>query len=105
MYIVTKKQVRPNQTVDFFNISSPLISLEAKEYYKNNYKLTGKLVYVDVGLSDDGLTQTASMMWESKQVYDEFMADPIIGAQIRDISDEYRIANGITTELVSTEEI
>ena len=105
MYIVIKKQTRPNETVEFFNLASSLISPEAREYFRSNYKTTGKLVFADVAVSPDGLTQTATMMWESKQVYDDFLADPTINAQIRDIDNEYRTANGIVTELVSTEEI
>lgn len=104
MYLVTNKQKRPNTSVEFFSMHIDSYPTNLKSYFHETYKKPGKLVFVEKTVSEDGLEQTTTTMWESKQVYQDFIKD----ANLADhwaLQSNYMSANAIVPERIDREEI
>ena len=105
MFQTIRKQIRPNTSVEFYSPEkSPNITKSILKHQFQNYILTGKQIDVVKEISEDGLTQTITILWESKQAQQEFVNDPVMQTMIND-SESYRLANNITLEIVSGTEI
>ena len=102
MWQVVRKQVRPNTTVEFYDPStSSTLDRSILQYFFQNYILTGKHIDVTKTVSEDGLTQTITVLWESQEAETEFTNDPNT-APIFEDGQNYRTVNNITLEAVSS---
>jgi hypothetical protein len=102
MWQVVRKQVRPNTTVEFYDPStSSTLDRSILQYFFQNYILTGKHIDVTKTVSEDGLTQTITVLWESQEAEIEFTNEPMQAMLLED-GQNYRSANGISLEIVSS---
>lgn len=97
MFRVVRKQVRPNNTVNFFNMPQ-----ETLAWVNQNYIQTGKMQSPVYSVSDDGLELTITTDWASLEDNLEFRENPYVVESILNAMREYSDANGI--ELTTTEE-
>jgi len=104
MYLVTNKQTRPNTDVEFFSMHIDSYPTNLKSYFHETYKKPGKLVFVEKTVSDNGLEQTTTTMWESKQVYDEFISDTNLSEHWV-LQSQYMRDNSISRSRIDREEI
>ncbi len=105
MYVLTKKQIRPDVSVEFFDIrNSDLVTKEYRDYWRATYIATSKCLFVQHSLSPDQLEMTSVMMWSTKADYDAFVADQTSLDEFLNKFTEYNTTNNITTELVSEED-
>ena len=106
MYVLTKKQTRPNQGVKFFDIRNvELVTKEYRDYWRATYVATTKCLFVQQTLSDNQLELTSISMWESKADYDEFIADQTCLDEFLHKYTAYNITHNITTETLSEDEV
>ena len=106
MYVLTKKQTRPNQDVKFFDIRNvELVNKEYRDYWRATYVATNKCLFVQQTLSDNQLELTSISMWESKADYDEFIADQTCLDEFLHKYTAYISTNNIITDLINEEEI
>jgi|688.fasta_scaffold657285_2 hypothetical protein len=102
MFIVTKKQIRPNTSVEFFSIKDyPQIQEVFKQYMYQTYMSTGKLLASDETISEDGLTKTVVTWWLDEQSANEWTADPICSANFTNLYKQHCQDNGITISVES----
>lgn len=105
MFKTIRQQIRPNTSVEFYSPDqSPNL---AEAMFKHQYKTyiqTKKQLKVTKDLSEDGLTQTVTIFWESREAAKEYANDPIIQDMIKD-SENYRNAHGIELKIISREEV
>jgi hypothetical protein len=98
-----KKIVRPD-----VNVAWPVTGQEMDathvEHFYINYTNNGKQIFRNVEDSDTGLERTLTVLWESKEVWEEFSADPIM-QEMRDKQAQVFRDLGITEEIVSLSEI
>lgn len=103
MYIVTRKVTRPNTSLEFRNMLHESVTNYVRAYWISTYKNT-KCVLVDSSLSSDGLEMTTTMIWDSKDSWDEYQNDPVLLEGLFNPIHAYQDENGFTRELVSEEE-
>ena len=95
MFIVTKKQIRPNTSVEFFSAAlSPEFEAEFKRHMFITYMSTGKFIDSVESISADSLTKTVVTTWLSEADLNTWKADPIC-ADFVERYNQYCIANGI----------
>lgn len=104
MYLVTNKQKRPNTGIEFFSMHIDSYPRNLITYFHETYKKPGKLVFVEKSVSEDGLEQTTTTMWESKEVYNQFIKDPNLSDHWA-LQDSYMNSNAIVRERIDREEI
>lgn len=106
MYVLTKKQTRPDTNIEFFDIrNTDLVSKEYRDYWRANYIATNKCLFVQHTMSSNQLEVTSIMMWASKTDYDEFIADQTALDEFLHKYTTYNTTHNITTETVSEEEV
>jgi hypothetical protein len=102
MWQIVRKQVRPNTNVEFYDpTTSSTLDRNILRYFFQNYIVTGKHIDVTKTLSEDGLTQTITVLWESQEAETEFTNDPMTAIMFDD-GQNYRTANNISLEIVSS---
>ena len=95
MYQIIAKHTRPSVDVEFYSIlGSDAESVAFLRHWDETFKFNGKLIFVDSQISEDQLTMTTIMLWDSQASYDEAMADPIV-INKWNLRREYNRANGI----------
>ena len=96
MFKVKYTSIRPDNNLEFFRYDSDMY-----DYIEEQYVQTGDLISLQIKLSKDKSTEVCEMMFDSKQVFQEYNKDPIIAFQepikIR-YNQYYRIAVSINTE-------
>jgi hypothetical protein len=102
MWQVVRKQVRPSTSVEFYDpTTSTTLDKNILKYFFQNYILTGKHIDVTKVVSEDGLTQIITVLWESQEAENEFTNDSMTTVLLED-GQNYRTANGISLEMVSS---
>lgn len=102
MWQVVRKQVRPNTSVEFYDpTTSSTLDRNVLRYFFQNYIVTGKHIDVTKTVSEDGLTQTITVLWESQEAETEFTNDPMTSVLLED-GQSYRTANSISLEMISS---
>ena len=105
MFQTVRQQIRPNTSVEFYSPDqSPNITREILRYQFINYIKNGKQIDVTKSISEDGLTQTITVLWDSQASQEEYTNDLTIKAIFED-GEAYRVANGIELIRVSSGEI
>ena len=105
MYKTIRQQIRPNTDVEFYSPeNSSNITQDMKRYLFFTYVSTGKQLDVEKTISEDGLTQTITILWDSEESNNEYMIDPITEI-IKADSDAYRKEKGIRLEIISRVEV
>lgn len=104
MYQVTKKQIRPTNTVDFFNATLH-INADYLLYFTENYINTGKFILSDNARGDSDLELVSTILWSSKEAWEEFQADTRAQTEFRAVREAYFQENGITETKESATEI
>jgi hypothetical protein len=102
MFVVTRKQTRPNTTVEFFairNFPDPLG--EFKQYMDTTYMSTGKLIDSDETISEDGLTKTIVTTWVDEAAATQWVNDPICNEKFTNLYKQHCQDNGITISIES----
>jgi hypothetical protein len=102
MYQTIKKQIRPSLEVEFFkprSENSPL-SQECRDYVDLNYLSTGKQLFSEQTVSDNGLELTIILIWDSSESEQEFFQDQFVIENFVNVRDAYFTANGIASESI-----
>ena len=88
MFKVIHKQVRPNTSVPFHAAdTSETISAACKQYFFENYILTGKNIDHSHTHSDDELTCETTTIWESEEAFNQFKNDPGCAEIVNDMAN------------------
>jgi len=103
MYQMIKKLTRPNLETPWANVDASLSELQL-EHLNEKYFSTGKHIFRNVEDDIFGLVRTLTVIWESKEAWEEFLADPIMQEMRDNISQQFK-DSGITEEIVSLFEI
>jgi hypothetical protein len=106
MFIVTKKQVRPNTGVEFFairNFPDPLG--EFKQYMYTTYMSTGKLIDSTETISEDGLTKTVVTTWVDQAASEQWNNDPVCNEKFTNLYKQHCADNGINAFTESSQTI
>lgn len=103
MYKVTRQDVRPNLDVSF--VTPELIDMPAVARLHLITVHQDKFVNISSENSSDGLTQTTTIIFSSKDAYLEFMQDPEVTTHLVDTQKHYNDTNGIVRTWLSAEEI
>lgn len=104
MYIITRKVTRPNTSLEFRNMLHESVTTEVRKHWVDSYKTTGKCIIVNSTLSPDSLEMTTTMIWDSKDSWNEYQADPVMLEGLFNPIHTYQDENGFIRELVSEEE-
>jgi hypothetical protein len=64
---------RPNIYIPFY-----IHSDEIRKYIDETYNQTGKRISVNTTLSEDGLQQITTSVWQDRDTWKEFVKDPTI---------------------------
>jgi hypothetical protein len=94
---LTRIQTRPSTDIPFF-FETNLVSKDYEEYLKKTYRDTGKILGFDRTISDDKLTVTTNLIWESSAAFAEYYTDPICIEKFLTVSAEYEQTNNIKSE-------
>jgi len=87
---------RPDVSVEFFPPESQAQeTAQYTDYLNTNYIATGLLVSRDIATTDDGLTRTITDVWATQEVYDQYLANPVVENR-RVMRSYYNRSNGIT---------
>lgn len=106
MFQVIVKEIRPNTSVNFFQgVQDPLMDQSIKDYYFQNYIENGKFIAAEKNLSEDGLTLTKTMIWESSQARQDFINDQYLKETLHALRIKYNFDNNITQYAVSAFDI
>jgi hypothetical protein len=104
MYTVTRTQVRPSTSVNFYIPQWSFSSPEEIEYcinFSNNYVQTMFWLTSQFEYSEDNLTLTMHNIWQSEEQYLNFKSDPLGLARFESLIDAYCLENNITHQLVT----
>lgn len=91
MYTRTLKQIRSDNSVNFFSFSS----LSCMSYYKKNYIETGKITKTETELTEDGLCLISTNYWVSEKDAKDFDNDEIINKELKNPFYKYVEENKI----------
>lgn len=94
MFRVVRKQVRPNTTVNFYNMPQ-----ETLAFINQNYIQTGKMQSPVFSVSDNGLELTITTDWVSLQENMAFRENAFVITNVIDSMRTYCDANGVTLTL------
>lgn len=95
MFILTKKQIRPSLSVEFFSPATfPEHADELKQHMRDQYSIPGKFVDSSESISADALTKTVVTTWATEADLNEWKADPICAAFVERYN-QYCSQNGI----------
>ena len=103
MYQVIKKLVRPSTDVAWPKYAD-LADPTHLDYFDKNFSQPGKHIFRNNEENPNGLDRTLTVLWESKEAYDEFMADTTMQKMAAHLAEIYA-GLGITQELVSESSI
>ena len=104
MFKITRKQTRPNSSVQFWQgQNSPTMTDEFRNYFYESYVLTGKFISATPVISEDGLELTTTTIWNSESDYNESQNDPICIEGMLNKSTAHKEATGISTEITIRE--
>lgn len=103
MYIITKKQTRPSVEIPFY-FEKNEISDEYKNYFQKKFVETGKIRLSSLTYSDDRLTITRVLTWESRDAFLEFTTDPFCYDTVIEPNRLYDIEHDITSDIEITKE-
>jgi hypothetical protein len=104
MFKVIKKQTRPNTSVPFWQgQNDPSMTDDFRNYFYENYVLTGKFISATPAVSNDGLELTTTAIWNSEADFNESQADAVFQEGLRDKARAHMEATGVVTTEVSRE--
>lgn len=95
---IKRIQKRPSTDILFFHETN-LISNDYEVYFAKNYRETKKIISFFKELSDDKLTVTTIIEWQSEDALVEFLNDPFCQEKYLKISAEYELQNNVKTEI------
>jgi hypothetical protein len=98
MFRITKKTIRPSIDIQFFTEAHPT-SNTYKEYMYKHYIQTGKIIKVHQEISEDGLTATQIMDWNSREDFLDFLTVNVCEEELIAPGQLYDINNNIATEI------
>jgi hypothetical protein len=98
MYIITRKVSRPNLMLEFRDILHPSIDVKVRDHWVTNYK-GSKCILVESSLSLNELDKTTTMIWDSKESWDEYLNDSVFINGLFEPIQTYRKNNNFTTEI------
>jgi hypothetical protein len=101
MFLVTRQQIRPNTSVEFFGLEQAGMTPEVMTYMRETYVTSGKQISTERSVSEDGLTLTIQTIYQSEEVFEEYKNDQIVIDNLFTVSGTYCTANGIQQTLVS----
>ena len=88
--IISLRKIGDRVAPQFFNSD-----LGIKEYIKNNFQNSGKLISISSEVSEDYTTETKTLIFKSREDYDEFEKDKVLQYQ-NIIQERYSKYYGIT---------
>lgn len=104
MFKIIKKQTRPNTSVQFWQgQNDPAMTDEFRNYFYENYVLTGKFISATPAVSGDGLELTNTFIWNSEADFDAAQADATCQEGNSNKAKAHCAANGIAVAEVSRE--
>ena len=100
---VTKTEVRPDTTVEFFNFDTNVnLTSETRQYWYTNFVVTNKCLSTVITFSADLLTRTTVYIWSSLEDFDSFRYDPYIQDNLTAKITAWNSLYGISRDIVIT---
>jgi hypothetical protein len=96
--IVSVRRIDVSPFYQFFNTDMGI-----KEYIKEHFQDTGKLVNISISISEDYTTQTQTLNFNSWKDYYDFVNDEILQYQEKVIGFRYNKYHNITCTRSATE--
>lgn len=96
MYKITAVQTRPSTSVQFWGPTTPGVTEEHTQYFRETYVNTGKQLDFSAQVSNDGLQLTTTLIWKDQESLQEWKNDPLIKSRFFDVQEAYLNAHGIT---------
>lgn len=103
MYQITKRIVVPDSSVEipyWMAVASP----EHLEHFRIHYEETDKHLFRYPDNTENPLERLVYIIWDSKESYDECMADPVM-QEMRDAHAALLGSLGITAEDIDAQEL
>ena len=73
-----------------------------KEYIEKNFQNTGKLVSMSKVISDDLITETRTLVFNSQEDYDDFLNDKVLQYQTV-LQTRYNTYHNVSSNQIATE--
>ncbi len=105
MYLVTGKITRPNTSCSFYTIADSAVSDSVRTHWQDNFKNTGKCLFVEVTMSSNQLELQTTQYWADEASYLEYKNDPVLTADLFEVRNAYWAANGMTGVILSEETV
>ena len=103
MFKLTRKQTRPNTSVQFWlGANDPSMTDEFRNYFYEKYVLTGKFISASPVVSEDQLELTNTLIWNSQADFDECKNDTVCQEGLFAKATQ-SAANGVITIDVASE--
>lgn len=102
MYKIVKTQTRTSVDVPFYH-EYAVSEQTYKDYFKKNYIDAKKLLSYNTIMSEDRLTATHTLIWESRQAFLNFNTDLYIYRNQAEPARNYDIDNNITSTFLIEE--
>ena len=98
MYKVNITSIRPHNNIEFFRYDADMY-----DYIEEQYINTGDLMSLSITISEDKSIENCEMLFDSNQVFQEYIKDPVIAYQ-EPIKVRYNQYNKIAVS-INTKEI
>ena len=100
---VTKTEVRPDTTIEFFNFDTNVnLTLDTRQYWYTNFVITNKCLSTVITFSADLLIRTTVYVCSSLEDFDLFRNDPYIQENLTAKIIAWNSLYGISRDIVIT---
>lgn len=101
MYLVTGKIVRPNTNCSFYTIADPIVPYSVRQHWQEQYKDTGKCLFVGVTMSPDELELQTEQYWADQASYNQYQNDAVLASELFTARNAYWAEHGMTGSVIS----
>jgi len=98
MLRIIKTQVRTSLDVPFYDDTASSNDPEYRKYVYNNFIANNKLIKTERAISEDGLTMTILMTWDSEDSFLDLCTDEFCGKYLIR-ANQYNMLNGIASDI------
>lgn len=101
MYLVTGKISRPNTSCSFYTIADPIVPDSVRLHWQENFKNTGKCIFIETIMSPDQLELQTMQYWADEASYIDYKNDPVLTTDLFNVRNAYWAENGMTGVILS----
>ena len=102
MFQITRKQIRPNTSVEYVSFNSAWVDPSVRDYIDLNYKETGKVVSTHKTDSPDDLERTIQTIYSDIQAAREWSDDHFLTVNFHSPAFQYMANNNMQLIIVSS---